>query len=173
MHHNFWSKFYFYMKLLEDVYFSVESACIQNFSNWHALFVVVFLITFCSRCCMKWDTACRPTDDLFWAITWCARASSTPKQYLFSLGSWKKIYFGHSSKKDHHPGLLPQQDFVLLYKFETSWALLGRLSRGLFTISGASNFKHFKQLFMTLSGLGSLTMWELPRWVSYFLSSLL
>ena len=106
---------------------------------------------------MKWDTACRPTDYPFYAITWCARASSTPKQYLFSLGSWKKIYFGHSSKKDHHPGLLPQQDFVLLYKFETSWALLGRLSRGFFTLSEASNFKHFKQLFMTLSGLGFLT----------------
>ena len=51
--------------------------------------------------------------------------------------------------------------------------LLGRLSRGFFCHLRASNFKHFKQLFMTLSGLGSLTMWELPRWVSYFVSSLL
>ena len=66
------------------------------------------------------------------------------------------VYF--SSKKVNHPGLLPQQGFVLLYKFETSWALLGRLSRGFFTLSGASaHFKHFKQLFMTLSGLGLLT----------------
>ena len=103
---------------------------------------------------MKWDTACRPTDYPFYAITWCARASSTPKQYLFSLGSWKKIYFGHSFKKVNHPGLLPQQGCVLLYKFEKSWALLGRLSRGFFTISGASNFKHIKRLFMTLSALG-------------------
>ena len=87
-------------------------------------------------------------------MTWCARASSTPTQYLFSLGSWKKIYFGHSFKKVNHPGLLPQQGCVLLYKFEKSWALLGRLSRGFFTISGASNFKHIKRLFMTLSGLG-------------------
>ena len=45
--------------------------------------------------------------------------------------------------------------FVLLYTFETSWSILGRLSRGFFAISGASNFK---QLFMTLSGLGLLTM---------------
>ena len=40
--------------------------------------------------------------------------------------------------------------FVLLYKFETRWALLGRLSRSFFflAISGASNFKH--SLFMNL-----------------------
>ena len=41
-----------------------------------------------------------------------------------------------SSKKVDHPGLLPQQGFVLLYKFETSWALLGRLSRGLLPSQG-------------------------------------
>ena len=39
------------------------SKCIQNFSKWHAL--LDFRITFCSRCGMKWDTACRPTDDPF------------------------------------------------------------------------------------------------------------
>ena len=106
-----------------------------------------FFITFCSHCGMNWDTACRPTNDGFWAffITWCARSSSTPKQNLFSLGSWKKKYFGRSSKKDNHPGPLPQQGFfVLLYKFETSWTLIGSLSRGFFAISGAPNFKHFK-----------------------------
>ena len=48
------------------MFISLLSTCIQNFSYWHALFV--FLITFCSRCCMKWDTACRPTDDPFWAF---------------------------------------------------------------------------------------------------------
>ena len=43
-------------------------------------------------------------------------------------------------------------------------------------MSGASNFcnfKHFKQLFMILSRLCLLTMWELPRRVSCFVSSLL
>ncbi|CAH3027480.1 unnamed protein product [Porites evermanni] len=50
---------------------------------------------------------------------------------------------------------------VLLYKFVTSYELLGRLSRGFFfAISGASNFKHFEQLFMTLPGLGLLTIME-------------
>ena len=48
------------------MFISPLSTCIQNFSYWHALFV--FLITFFSRRCMKWDTACRPTDDPFWAF---------------------------------------------------------------------------------------------------------
>ena len=60
-------------------------------------------------------------------------------------------------QKNDHP--FHSKAFVLLYKFETSWALLGRLSSAFFwAISGASNFKHFKELFMTLSGLGLLTM---------------
>ena len=35
---------------------------------------------------------------------------------------------------------------------------LADLAEVFFATSGASNFKHFKQLFMTLSGLGLLTM---------------
>ena len=31
-------------------------------------FVLFFFITFCSRCGMVWDTACRLTDDPFWAF---------------------------------------------------------------------------------------------------------
>ena len=64
---------------------------------------------------------------------------------------------GIHPKKIIIPAPFHSKAFVLLYKFETSWALIGRLSRGFFAISGASNFKHFKQLFMTLSGLGLLT----------------
>ena len=100
-------------------------------------------------------------------ITWCAGSSSTPKQYLFSLGSWKKYILGIRPKKIIIPAPFHSKAFVILYKFETSWALIGRLSRGFFAISGASNFKHFKQLFMTLL-FGLLTMWD---WAS--LSSLL
>ena len=55
-------------------------------------------------------------------ITWCAGSSSTPKQYLFSLGSWKKNYFGHSSKKDNHPDPLPQQGFCIFLQI---WNELG------------------------------------------------
>ena len=99
------------------MFISLSSTCIQNFSNWHALFV--FFITFCGRCGMKWDTACKPT----WS--WCAGASSTPTQHKFCLvyRQLKKIYFGHSSKKDNII-LAPfhSKAFVLLYKFETSWA---------------------------------------------------
>ena len=40
---------------------------------------------------------------------------------------------------------------------------LADLTKFFFAISGAPNFKRFKQLFMTLSGLGSLTMWEVPH----------
>ena len=154
------------------MFISLPSTCIQNFSNWLGLFD--FFITFCSRCGMKWDTACRPTDDPFWAFLSPGAQEPVHPQALFVYFRQLKKYILGPSKKDNDPGLLPQQGFwILLYKFETSWALLSRVSRGFFAISGASNFKHFKQLFMTLSGLGSLTMWELPRWVSYFVSSLL
>ena len=57
----------------------------------------------------------------------------------------KKIYIGHSSKKDNHP--FHSKAFVL-YKFETSWALLGRLSRVFFlAISRASNFLNILNSF--------------------------
>ena len=49
------------------MFISLSSTCIQNFSNWNALFVF-FFITFCSRCGMNWDTACRLTNDPFWAF---------------------------------------------------------------------------------------------------------
>ena len=40
MHYNFWSKLYFYLKFLEGVvHFSINCTCIQNFSDWHALFL--------------------------------------------------------------------------------------------------------------------------------------
>ena len=97
----------------------------------------------------------------------------SPQTIFVWFRQLKNIYIGHSSKKDNHP--FHSKAFVLLYKFETSWALLGRLSSAFFgAISGASNFKHFKELFMTLSGLGLLTMWEFPCVdVSFFVSSLL
>ena len=57
------------------------------------------------------------------------------------------------------PAPFHSKAFVLLYKFETSWELLGRLSIFFFfATSGAIKFKHFKHLFMTLSELGWLTM---------------
>ena len=89
IHYNFWSKLYFYMKFLEDVYFSI-STCIQNFSNGHALFVFVFCC-FGSRCGMKWDTACRPTNDLFWTFYHLVRRS-TSKTIFVEFRQLKKAF---------------------------------------------------------------------------------
>ena len=161
------------------MFISLSSTCIQNFSNWYALFVaVVFFITYCSRCSMKWHCVLTHRwSILSFFITCCAEASSAPKQYLFSLGSGKKNILGIHPKMIINPAPFHSKAFVLLYKFETSWALLSRLSRVFFfAISGASNFsnfKHFKQLFKILSRLCLPTMWELPRRVSCFVSSVL
>ena len=101
----------------------------------------LFFITSCSRSGMKWDTTCRPTDDPFWASA--QGLVQPPNNICLVLAAEKNIYMGHSSKKDNHP--FHSKAFVLLYKFETSWALLGRLSRFFFFgggggISAASNF---------------------------------
>ena len=150
------------MKFLEDVYISIKY--MYSEFQWLAC-PFCFFITLCSRCGMKWDRAFGSILSFF--ITWCAGSSSTPKQNLFGFGSWKKYILGIHPKKIIIPAPFHSKAFVLLYNFKTSWALIGRLSRGFFAISGASNFKHFKQLFMTLL-FGLLTMWD---WAS--LSSLL
>ena len=150
------------------MFISLPSTCIQNFSNWHALFD--FFITFCSRCGMEWNTACRPTDDPFWAfLSPGAQEPVHPQTIFVYFRQLKNILYvlGIHPKKIIIPASFHSKAFVILCKFETSWALIGRLSRGFFAISGASNFKHFKQLFMTLL-FGLLTMWD---WAS--LSSLL
>ena len=65
MQYNFWSKLYFYMKLLEDVYFSIKNM----YSEFQLLACpFCFFITFCSGWGMNWDTACRPKDDPFLAF---------------------------------------------------------------------------------------------------------
>ena len=50
---------------------------------------------------MNWDTACRPTND----------PVQPPNKICLVQAAEKNIYFGHSSKKDNHPGPLPQQGF--------------------------------------------------------------
>ena len=116
------------------MFISLSSTCIQNFSNWYALFVaVVFFITYCSRCSMKWHCVLTHRwSILSFFITCCAEASSAPKQYLFSLGSGKKNILGIHPKMIINPAPFHSKAFVLLYKFETSWALLSRLSRVFF-----------------------------------------
>ena len=60
----------------------------------------------------------------------------SPQTIFVWFRQLKNIYIGHSSKKDNHP--FHSKAFVLLYKFETSWALLGRLSRVFFWPSQGS-----------------------------------
>ena len=147
MYYNFWPKLYFYLKFLEDVYFTIENVY-QNFSNWHTLFV--FFITSCSRSGMKWDTACRPTDDPFWAFLSPSAQEpvQAPNNICLVLAAEKNIYIGHSSKKDNHP--FHSKAFVLLYKFETSRALLGRLSR-FFLFLASSEASNFLNILNSLS----------------------
>ena len=146
------------------MFISLSRICIQNFSNQHTL---VFFLSH-SVAIAVWSGIQRLDPQMipFELFYHLVRTSQFSPQTIFVwFRQLKNIYIGHSSKKDNHP--FHSKAFVLLYKFETSWALLGRLSRGFFAISGASNFKHFKQLFMTLL-FGLLTMWD---WAS--LSSLL
>ena len=125
--------------------------------------------------------AYRPTDDLFWAFLSPAaqKPVQPPKNICLVQAAEKKYILGIHPKKIINPVPFHSKAFVLLYKFETSWALLSRLSRVFFfAISGASNFsnfKHFKQLFMILSRLRLLTMWVVESPVLYlaFLKTIL
>ena len=145
---------------------SPSSTCIKDFSNWHALFV--FLSH--SVAVAAWIGIQRVDPqmihfELFYHLV--RRIQFNPPKKCVYFRQLKKIYVGYSSKKDNHLAPFHSKAFVLLYKFETSCTLIGRLSRGFFAISGASTFKHFKQLFTTLL-FDLLTMWD---WAS--LSSLL
>ena len=127
MHSNFWSKLYFYMKFLEDVYFCTEY--MYSEFQWLAC-AFWFFITFCSRCGVKWDTVCRPTDDPFWAfLSPGAQEPVHPQTIFVYFRQLKNILYvlGIHPKKIIIPASFHSKAFVLLYKFETSWALLGRL----------------------------------------------
>ena len=148
------------------MFISLLSTCIQNFSNWHALFV--FLSH--SVAVAVWSGIQRVDPQMihfehFYHLV--RRIQFNPQTTFVYFRQLKKYILGIHPKKIIILAPFHSKAFVLLYKFETSWALIGRLSRGFFAISGASNFKHFKQLFMTLL-FGLLTMWD---WAS--LSSLL
>ena len=154
---------------------SPSTTCIHNFSNCHALFV--FFLPH-SVAVAAWSGIQRldPTmihfEFFFYQLVRSSQKPvQTPNNICLVYAAEKNIFLGIHPEKIIIPAPFHSKAFVTLYKSEMSWALLGRLSRGLFfAISGASNFK---QRFMTLSGLGLLTMWELPQRVSYFVSSLL
>ena len=117
-------------------FFSLSNTFIQNCSNWHVIFVFVFLfITFYSRCGMEWDRACRPTNDPFGAFNLSSGAQEPgqPQTIFVQFKQLKKKIFWAfiQKKRSYRP---PSTALVLLYKFETSWALLGRLSRGVVVV---------------------------------------
>ena len=172
MHYSLWSKLYFYMKYLTDVYSSTE----YMHSEFQLLACAFwFFITFCSRCGMKWDTACRPTEDPLGAfLSPGAREPVNPRTLFVYFRQLKKYILGIHPKKIMIPASFHSKAFEYFFtNLRPAGRYLADQAEVFFAISGASNFKHFKQLFMTLSGLGSLTMCELPCWVSYFVSSLL
>ena len=63
---------------------------------------------------------------------------------------------GIHPKKIIIPAPFHSKDFVLVTNLRRAGRYLADYAEGFFAISGASNFKH--SLFMTLSGLGLLTM---------------
>ena len=158
MHYNFWSKLYFYLKFLEGLF--LYQVHVFRISVTDMPFLFFFLS---HSVAVAASSGIQRVDlqmihfELFYHLV--RRIQFNPKQYLFSLGSWKKFILGIHPKKIFIPAPFHSKAFVILYKFETSWALIGRLSRDFFAISGASNFKHFKQLFMSLF-FALLTMWD-------------
>ena len=140
------------------MFISLSITRIQNFSERHALFVVLFFffITFCSRCGM----GCKiPRVDPQMALfqLFLSPGAQNNLVFVYFRQLKKNNILGIHPKKVIIPAPFHSKTFALLYKSETSWELLGRLSRSYFSaISGASNFKH--SLFLTLSRLGLLTM---------------
>ena len=94
----------------EKMFISLSSTCIQNFSNWHAL--CVFLSH--SVAVAAWIGIQRVDPqmihfELFYHLV--RRIQFNPPKKCVYFRQLKKIYVGHASKKDNHPGPLPQQDF--------------------------------------------------------------
>ena len=121
MRYNFWSKRYFYMKFLKDVYCSIGT-CIQKFSNQHAL---CFFITFRKDvAAWSWISHVAPVEaqmihfEVFYHLV--RKSLFDPQTISFlRLRSWKQIYvyvfwaFIQKRKPFHSEAL------VFLYKFET------------------------------------------------------
>ena len=142
MLYNFWSKLYFYLKFLEDVYFTIENMY-QMFSYWHTLFVCLFFFLTDSVAVAAWSGIQRV--DHRWSIlsffyNLVRRSQFSPKQYLLSLGSWKK--------KIHILGIHPKKIIIsstaIWDELGVTWQTIGRV---FLAISGASNFLNILNSF--------------------------
>ena len=116
MHYNFWSKLYFYMKFLENVYFSITYSHVLRISVTGMLFLLLLFFLSHTAAIAAW---CRiqlvdPQMIIFNFFYHLVHRSQFNPQTIFvyySLGTWKKTSWGHSFKKDNHSCPLPQQGF--------------------------------------------------------------
>ena len=122
------------MKFLEDVYFSIDTWCIQNFSNWHALFV---FLSFSIAVAASSGIQCVDPQMIHWFWAFLSLGAQEPvehpKNICLVLAAGKNIFRVFILKRYHHPGPLDSEAFACTsYKFEARWTLLDRLSRGFF-----------------------------------------
>ena len=116
---------YFYMKTLEDVFFFLYRIRLFRIAVTGMSFLFLFFFLSLSIAVAAWsgiervDPQMIHLELLIYHLV--RRSQVNPKQYLFSLSSWKKKYFGHSSKKKDHTGPLPQ-----LWYFFTNLRRAGR-----------------------------------------------
>ena len=111
------------------MFISLSSTCIQNFSNGHTLFI--FLLH--SVAFVAWSGIQRVDPQMIHFELFChpVRRSQFNSQTIFvQFRHLKKYILGIHPEKIIILAPFHSKAFVLLYKLETSWALLGRLSRG-------------------------------------------
>ena len=115
----------------QRMFISLSSTCIQNFSNGHTLFI--FLSH--SVAVVAWSGIQRVDSQMIHFELFChpvRRSQFSPQTIFVQFRELKKYILGIHPKKIFIPAPFHSKAFVLLYKLETSWALLGRLSRGFF-----------------------------------------
>ena len=130
------------------MFISLSSTCIQNFSNLHALFV--FLSHSVAVAARSGIQRVDP-QMIHFALFKSPGAQlihSTPNNICLVYTQLKKNILGIHPKRIIFLAPFHSNAFVILYKFETSRALIDRLSRGLFAISGASKTLLFGLLTM-------------------------
>ena len=88
MHYNFWSKLYFIHDISRRCLFPYRIHVFRISVIGMPFFFFLFFFTFYSRCGIQWDTACRATDDPFWAFL--SPGSQEPVQPPNNICSWKK-----------------------------------------------------------------------------------
>ena len=115
---------------------SPSTTCIHNFSNCHALFV--FFLPH-SVAVAAWSGIPRLDPKMihfefffYQLVRSSQKPVQTPNNICLVYAAEKNIFLGIHPEKIIIPAPFHSKAFVTLYKSEMSWALLGRLSRGLF-----------------------------------------